>query len=41
MEETIHGYDLIGEDGGDGCGAEEPAKKVPPVNAVVSVQLPI
>jgi hypothetical protein len=31
VEETIHGYDLVGEDGGNGRGAKEPAQEVPPV----------
>lgn len=25
VEETVHGYYLVGEDGRDGCGAEKPA----------------
>jgi hypothetical protein len=31
VEETVHGDDLIGENGRDRCSAEEPTEEVPPV----------
>lgn len=36
MKQSVHGDDLIREDGGNGCGAEEPAEEVPPVQTKVS-----
>lgn len=31
VEETVHRDDLVGENRGDGCRAEDPAQRIPPV----------